>query len=111
VAGNDASLLILCAGRAHGDEAALRLTGALLRAVWAQERDIADLDTLARIGSECGFDGQRLIDEREGERQTFERNTEEAIEAGVFGVPWDEFRGEPFWGQDRLDMLDRALAR
>jgi 2-hydroxychromene-2-carboxylate isomerase len=111
VPGNDASLVILSAGRLHGSEAALRLTGALLRAVWAQERNIADLDTLARIGTECGVDGQRLVDERENDRPTFDRHTEEAIEDGVFGVPWYAYNGEPFWGQDRLDMLDRALAR
>ncbi len=111
VAGDDASLLIIAAGLAHGGDAALRLTGALLRAVWAQERDIADLDTLARVASENGFDGQTLVAGRETARPTYDQYTDEALEAGVFGVPWYEYNGEPFWGQDRLEMLDRALAR
>ena len=37
--------------------------------------------------------------------------TAKAIEAQVFGSPWYVYRGEPFWGQDRLDFLDRALAQ
>jgi 2-hydroxychromene-2-carboxylate isomerase len=85
-----------------------------MRAPEAIERgriDIADLDTLARVASENGFDGQALVAEREAARPTYAQYTDEAIEAGVFGVPWYEFNGEPFWGQDRLDMLDRALAR
>ena len=37
--------------------------------------------------------------------------TTQAIDAQVFGVPWYVYAGEPFWGQDRLDFLDRALAK
>ncbi|HQU51241.1 MAG TPA: DsbA family protein, partial [Casimicrobiaceae bacterium] len=38
-------------------------------------------------------------------------NTARAIEARVFGSPWYVYRGEPFWGQDRLDFLARALSK
>ena len=43
--------------------------------------------------------------------QVYEANTQEAIDRHVFGVPWYVFRDEPFWGQDRLEMLEQALAR
>ena len=37
--------------------------------------------------------------------------TQEAIDRGVFGAPTFVYDGELFWGQDRLDFLDRALAK
>jgi 2-hydroxychromene-2-carboxylate isomerase len=37
--------------------------------------------------------------------------TQEAIDRQIFGAPTYVYRGEPFWGQDRLDFLDRALAK
>jgi len=110
VDGGDASKLIIAAELARGAPAATTLAGALLRAVWAEERDIADADTLRAIAQESGFDGQALYDAREAAAPTFDRYTQDAIEAQVFGVPWYEYGGEPFWGQDRLDFLDRALA-
>ena len=40
----------------------------------------------------------------------YDANTEEAIEREVFGVPWFIHEGVPYWGQDRIDFLERALA-
>lgn len=110
VDGGDASKLIIAAELARGAKAATTLAGALLRAVWVEERDIADADTLRAIARESGFDGAALYEAREAATPTFDRYTQDAIEAQVFGVPWYEYGGEPFWGQDRLDFLDRALA-
>jgi 2-hydroxychromene-2-carboxylate isomerase len=96
-----------------GDEAALALTGALARAVWAEERDIADPDTIAAVARACGLDAaalrSRAMSAETGAR--YDALTAEAIERGVFGVPWYVYRDAPFWGQDRLDFLDRALAQ
>ncbi len=96
-----------------GNDAALRLTGALLRAVWAEERDISDARTLAEIGNECGLDGAALYEARMTPPAValFDKNTQAAVQLQVFGAPWYEYEGESFWGQDRLDFLDRALAR
>ena len=110
VASDDAALLILAGAQRHGNEAATALAGAVMRAVWVQERNIADLNTLRAIADECGLDGAALCEGREAARPLYERYTQEAIAAQVFGAPWYEYRGEPFWGQDRLDFLDRALA-
>ena len=41
----------------------------------------------------------------------FEAYTQEAIEGQVFGAPWYVVDGEPFWGEDRLEFVDAALAR
>ena len=43
-------------------------------------------------------------------RAAYRRNTDAAVEAGVFGSPSYVYRGEVFWGQDRLDMLEEAVA-
>jgi 2-hydroxychromene-2-carboxylate isomerase len=108
-----ASKLILASLSQQGAVGALKLTGALLRAVWAEERNIAEADTLAAIASEQGFDAASLAERAAasdiGER--YEALTQEAIDRQVFGAPTYIYRDEPFWGQDRLDFLDRALAK
>lgn len=103
-----ASQLIIAVDAQDGAEAALALTGALMKAVWAQERNVADADTLALVLAECGLPAQRLAQSREPAiAQRYEANTRCAIEAGVFGAPSYVVDGEIFWGQDRLDFLER----
>jgi len=94
-------------------DAALDLTLALGRAVWTEERDIADPATIRSIADACGIDGAALA-ERAGAPDIATRYavlTQEAIDRGIFGAPTYVYAGEPFWGQDRLDFLDRALAK
>ncbi len=112
VPGDDAARLIIAADRAAGEAAALRLTGAVLAAVWAQERDIANAATLAELLGECGLDAALMGAAQQPEVQaTYERCTQEAIAAGVFGSPSYVVEGEIFWGQDRLDFLARRLGK
>lgn len=40
----------------------------------------------------------------------YDANTDDAAAAGVYGAPWFVFEGQPYWGQDRLDFLERAFA-
>jgi 2-hydroxychromene-2-carboxylate isomerase len=89
------------------------LAHALLRAVWVQDRNIADHPTLEAIANECGLDGKALLatTEREDVKSQYEANTEEAIRIGVFGAPTYVFDGELFWGQDRLQMLEWRLSQ
>lgn len=103
---------ILAAGE-HGAKPALDLAGAIMRARWAEERDIADEATLAAIAAGLGLDAKALA-ARAATPETaarYEADTQEAIERQVFGAPTYIYRGELFWGQDRLDFLDRALAQ
>lgn len=113
VSGDAASRMIIAARQEQGSEAALKLAGALLRAVWADELNIADPATLSSIAGNCGLAGQALLDASQAAavQAEYERNTEEAIAAKVFGAPWYVVDGEPFWGQDRLDFVERALKR
>jgi len=96
---------------ADGPAAALRMTGAVLSGVWVQERDIADASVLAAMLAENGVDGARLEQSRSAQVQLrYETDTQAAIDAGVFGAPTYCLDGEMFWGQDRLDFLQRRLA-
>ncbi len=106
-----ASQLIVLTEQVLGTAAAMRLTGAIGAAVWAQERDIADLPTLAALLAECGLDAGLLAQSQSAEMQNrYAQNTQAAIEAGVFGAPTYVVDGELFWGQDRLDFVERRLA-
>jgi 2-hydroxychromene-2-carboxylate isomerase len=110
VAGDPAARLITAVVQHDGDEAAMRLTGAVLTAVWAQERDIADDATLAALLAETGLDAARLAQSRQPEVQArYDGNTQAAIDLSVFGAPSYVIDGELFWGQDRLDFVARRL--
>ena len=94
-------------------EAALDLVGALGRALWAEDRDIADPATLAAVATARGRDAAALAARAEAPdiATRYKVLTQEAIDRGVFGAPTYVCDGELFWGQDRLDFLDRALAK
>ena len=110
VSSDDAARLIITVDQADGTPAALRLTGAFLRAVWAQERDIASAGTRAELLTECGLSAARLAAASAPQVQAlYDRYTEEAITGGVFGAPSWVIDGELFWGQDRLDFVQRKL--
>ena len=110
VAGDDAGRLIAAVDLQEGVEAALRMSGAILAAVWVQQRDIADAQTLAELLAECGLPAERLAQSREAVvQQRYDANAQAAIDAGVFGAPSYVIDGEIFWGQDRLDFVERKL--
>ena len=112
VPADDAARLIIAVDQADGAAPALRLAGALLAAVWAQERDIASAATRAELLAECDLSAQRALDADAPEVQTrYERHTQQAIDAGVFGSPSYVLNGEIFWGQDRLDLLQWRLSQ
>jgi 2-hydroxychromene-2-carboxylate isomerase len=92
---------------------AFPLSHAILRALWAEERDIADPAVRRAIADENGYDGAALVaaEGSEAVQAQYRRNGEEAEALGVFGSPTLVLDGELFWGQDRLGFLDRALAR
>ena len=92
---------------------AQRLSHALLRALWAEERNTADAKVRAAIANENGLPGEELVAaETSAPVQALYRTySEEAERLGVFGAPTCVLNGERFWGQDRLDFLDRALAQ
>ncbi|HSQ73478.1 MAG TPA: 2-hydroxychromene-2-carboxylate isomerase [Rubrivivax sp.] len=112
VPGDPAARLIVAVELADGAGAAMQLTGRALAAVRALQRDISSDATLAELLDECGLPAQRLQASLTPEVQArYDRNTRQAIEAGVFGSPSYVINGEIYWGQDRLDFVERRLAR
>ena len=107
------SKLVLATRLAHGVDKSLELAGAVMRGLWAEEKNIGDEETLVQIANSCGLDGRMLIKSAEtaSVQAEFDRNTEDATAANVFGSPWYVLDGDSFWGQDRLDFLERAMKK
>jgi 2-hydroxychromene-2-carboxylate isomerase len=105
-----AAYTMIAAQRAGLD--ARRLSFAIQRALWAEDRDVADIDTLRSIAGEQDIPNpeglivenwpQAIVDEWEG-------NLAEAVKIGIFGTPTYVADGTLYWGQDRLAFLERDL--
>ena len=80
------------------------------RAVWAEDRDIADDDEVRALLSAHGFDPGVADKHMLMAAETYAANLEEAAASGVFGVPFYIVGEARFWGQDRLEDLDLHLA-
>jgi 2-hydroxychromene-2-carboxylate isomerase len=85
------------------EEERMAIAGELLAALWKDDRNLADPETLKSIASRYAV--------AEGDEGKYKSFTQEALELGVFGAPSYVYRDEIFWGQDRLDFLERALAQ
>ena len=110
VGGDDAARLIIAADLALGAQAAMKIAGAILAACWAQERNMADDKVLAELLGEQDLPGSLMEASRtQAVQERYETYTQAAIDAGVFGAPSYVVDGEIFWGQDRLDFVERAL--
>ncbi len=107
-----AATTILAVLDRHGTERALDVAGDCLRAVWVQDLDISTEATLHDILAGRGLDAAALLLHAASSQiaATYDAHTQEAIARGVFGAPTYAYGEELFWGQDRLDFLDRALA-
>ena len=111
VNGDLAAYWILAAAES-GPAQALALAGAVGRAIWEQDRNIADAATMEAIAAECGL--PKSLAQRAQAPEIVEKYaalTREAIARGVFGAPTYIVEDELFWGQDRLDFLDRKMAK
>jgi 2-hydroxychromene-2-carboxylate isomerase len=112
VAADEAAKMIIAVEMKDGTEPALRLTGAVARAVWVEDRNIAEESVLAALLAGCGLHAARLEDAHsQAAHERYEIDTQQAIDAGVFGAPSYVIEGEIFWGQDRLDFVQRRLMR
>lgn len=110
VSGDDAARLIIAVELEDGVSAGMKIAGAILSAVWSQEKNIADAAVLYQLLEDCGIDRKRMDKScTQAVQERYEANTEEAIKVGVFGAPSYVIEGEIFWGQDRLDFVERKL--
>jgi len=112
VNGDLAAYWILAAVELSGAQA-LALAGAVGRAIWKEERNVADAATMEAIAAESALPAATLAARAQAPdiAAKYASLTQEAISVGVFGAPTYVVDGELFWGQDRLDFLDRKLAK
>jgi len=92
--------------------AAIPVAKALYRAYFVDDRDISDADVAADVAAASGVDraAARAAMDDPKVKDAFRRDVDEALARGVFGSPYIVVDGEPFWGVDRLDQVDRWLA-
>lgn len=85
----------------------------VMKAIWQEERDPADPGILLEIAEANGLNGGVLagIAQTDAVAAKAQANCDAALMAGCFGVPWYVLNGEPFWGQDRLILLEEALTK
>jgi 2-hydroxychromene-2-carboxylate isomerase len=96
-----------------GDQPAIKLAHRVLKAIWQEEKNTGDLTTLAALITEIGQDADQLLklaaEPRWAERRV--ADTRAALDRGVFGAPSYVIGDDIFWGQDRLEFVERRLAR
>jgi len=104
-----ASFAIIAAQAAGGGYLAGLVHG-ILRACWAEEKDVADETIVRELLAANGFDPELASSGMLSGAETFQRNTDEALKRGVFGSPSYLVNDQVFFGQDRIDYLDDYLA-
>lgn len=84
---------------------------AALGAVWAEERDLSNEDTIAQILTEQGHDAVSTIAAARSDaiQGQYEANTQRGLELNIIGSPCVVYQDEPFWGQDRFDFVEDAI--
>ncbi|MGG5823414.1 2-hydroxychromene-2-carboxylate isomerase [Falsiroseomonas sp. HW251] len=94
------------------DAHAVALAHRILRALWEEDRNPGARDELAALIADVHLDPDWLLREADREEWAKQRrqDSEAALARGVFGAPTYAIEDELFWGQDRLDFVDRHLA-
>jgi len=89
------------------------LAHAMLQSHWRDDSDLADEDTLSSLGAFLGLDSDALLQVAKTTKiqSIYGANTEEAIQRSVFGSPTYFVDEDMFYGQDRLELVERALAK
>nr|WP_237687950.1 2-hydroxychromene-2-carboxylate isomerase [Sneathiella sedimenti] len=106
-----AALMVTVVAQRGGD--AIGLTGMFQRLVWIEDGNIADEATAIEVANKAGLNGKELLTESQAPeiKALYEKNTDDAIARGVFGAPTYIIGDELFWGQDRLQFVEKALKK
>ena len=107
-----AATRLVIAAKLQGKDAH-RLAMELGRAIWELDEPLGEAAVIAAAAKRAGIDAAAVRADAPPDAeldQVYEQYTQEALAAGVFGAPSFVLpSGEIFWGQDRLEMLERAL--
>ena len=82
-----------------------------MKAVWTEEKDISNEETIKEVCKDCNLDFNLLIEQAKSDETNnqYTQNTEEAMNNNVWGSPTFIYNSELFWGQDRIEFLERAI--
>lgn len=108
---NTITMMRMIAGTVGEDRFPL-LVDTLFDAMWKGRKNMGDPEVLAAVLAKAGFDPVELLAVAGGQdaKDTLKANTEAAVARGVFGAPTFFVEDEMFFGQDRLDFVEEALA-
>ncbi len=83
----------------------------LLEAHWRDDIDLSDRTALAQVAGEAGHDPDTLLDRAVSApvQARLAENCDWARDQNVFGSPTYIVDGDPFYGQDHLALVERAL--
>lgn len=104
---------VIAVRETQGDAPALRLAHRILKALWEEEANPADRETLARLIDEAGLDAAAVTALAEDPRwaEMRQSDSQAALARGVFGAPSYVIGDDIFWGQDRLEFVAKRLAQ
>jgi 2-hydroxychromene-2-carboxylate isomerase len=94
------------------NETRINLTGRLLDAVWMRGENISDPSVVAAVASSVGLDGEWCVQQARDSvelKERLRRQTNDAVAAGVFGVPTTGVGVELFWGSE-MDTMEHIGA-
>jgi 2-hydroxychromene-2-carboxylate isomerase len=85
--------------------------GNALQVLWVDDLNLADPEVMIAVANRSGLDGRSLYEQSRSEIVTEKINalTQEGLQRQIFGTPFFFYENEPFWGQDRLEMLEDLI--
>jgi 2-hydroxychromene-2-carboxylate isomerase len=88
-----------------------QFVGNALKILWVNDLDIQDPKIMVEVANQSGLKGDVLLEKSKDPaiQVDIDQLTQEAVQRQVFGTPFFFYRDEPFWGQDRLDMLEDMI--
>jgi 2-hydroxychromene-2-carboxylate isomerase len=103
---------LVAADRLFGMEAQKKLALALFHAFWVEDRDVSDKAVIGEVASAIGLDAEALVPgiDAQETKDALRAATDEAVARGAFGAPAMFLGDELFWGNDRLPLLEDAIA-
>ncbi|MFZ2100626.1 MAG: 2-hydroxychromene-2-carboxylate isomerase [Oricola sp.] len=104
----DHTVIAVVESGAHPGEYMTRV----FEAIWVNDKNISDEGVLADVLAATGHDASSILERAASDAVAAIRatNTQDAVAADAMGAPAYVLNGEPFWGQDRIEYLERALA-
>lgn len=83
----------------------------MFAACWAEDRNVADPDVVAGALRDLGEDADAVMQSAQSDAvgSVYAKNARDAVDIPIIGSPCYVRDGEPFWGQDRLDILEDAV--